>query len=119
MEHYWEQCMFKYLRVEPSEHHVMLTEPPLNTPENREYTAEIMFETFNVPGPYLPNNIISSLQGSVHCGPSFHSFWCSNRCLLCISLQRRPVHCRASRACLGRVVVLTLTGFAHTDWNGY
>ena len=26
------------------------TEPPLNTPENREYTAEIMFETFGVPG---------------------------------------------------------------------
>ena len=30
-----------------------LTEPPLNTPENREYTAEIMFETFNVPGLYI------------------------------------------------------------------
>ena len=26
----------------------MLTEPPLNAPENREYTAEIMFESFNV-----------------------------------------------------------------------
>ena len=50
MEHYWEHCVFKYLRVEPSEHHFLLTEPPLNTPENREYTAEIMFETFNVPG---------------------------------------------------------------------
>lgn len=22
----------------------------MNSPENREYTAEIMFETFNVPG---------------------------------------------------------------------
>jgi actin-related protein len=32
---------------------VTLTEPPLNTPENREYTAEIMFETFNVPGLYI------------------------------------------------------------------
>lgn len=29
------------------------TEPPLNTPENREYTAEIMFESFNVPGLYI------------------------------------------------------------------
>ena len=29
------------------------TEPPLNTPENREYLAEIMFETFNVPGLYI------------------------------------------------------------------
>lgn len=25
----------------------------MNTPENREYTAEIMFETFNVPGMYI------------------------------------------------------------------
>lgn len=32
---------------------VMQTEPPLNTPENREYTAEIMFESFNVPGLYI------------------------------------------------------------------
>ena len=26
------------------------TEPPLNPPENRENTAEIMFESFNVQG---------------------------------------------------------------------
>lgn len=32
---------------------VLQTEPPLNTPENREYTAEIMFESFNVPGLYI------------------------------------------------------------------
>ena len=38
------------MRCEPEEHYFLLTEPPLNTPENREYTAEIMFETFNVPG---------------------------------------------------------------------
>ena len=50
MERLWQRCLFKYLRCEPEEHHVLLTEPPLNTPENRELTAEIMFETFNVPG---------------------------------------------------------------------
>ena len=38
------------MRCDPEEHYVLLTEPPLNPPENREYTAEIMFETFNVPG---------------------------------------------------------------------
>ena len=47
-ERLWQRCLFKYLRCEPEEHHVLLTEPPLNTPENRELTAEIMFETFNV-----------------------------------------------------------------------
>lgn len=50
MEKYWEQCIFKYLKCEPEDHYFLLTEPPLNTPENREYTAEIMFESFNVPG---------------------------------------------------------------------
>ncbi|XP_064339737.1 actin-related protein 3B-like [Camelus dromedarius] len=29
------------------------TEPPLNTPENKEYLAEIMFKLFNVPGLYI------------------------------------------------------------------
>lgn len=53
MERFWEQCIFKYLRAEPEDHYFLLTEPPLNTPENREYTAEIMFESFNVPGLYI------------------------------------------------------------------
>lgn len=39
MEKFLEQCIFKYLRAEPEDHHFLLTEPPLNTPENREYTA--------------------------------------------------------------------------------
>ncbi|CAB4003235.1 actin-related 3 [Paramuricea clavata] len=39
MERFWEQCIFKYLRAEPEDHYFLLTEPPLNTPENREYTA--------------------------------------------------------------------------------
>lgn len=30
-----------------------MTEPPLNTPENREQMAEIMFETFNVKGLFI------------------------------------------------------------------
>lgn len=37
----------------PEDHYFLLTEPPLNTPENREYTAEIMFESFNIPGLYI------------------------------------------------------------------
>uniref|UniRef100_A0A6I8P0V9 Actin related protein 3 n=1 Tax=Ornithorhynchus anatinus TaxID=9258 RepID=A0A6I8P0V9_ORNAN len=53
MERFMEQVIFKYLRAEPEDHYFLLTEPPLNTPENREYTAEIMFESFNVPGLYI------------------------------------------------------------------
>ena len=47
------QTVYRYLRVDPEAHNFIITEPPLNTPENREYTAEIMFETFNVPGLYI------------------------------------------------------------------
>lgn len=53
MEKYWQRCIYQYLSCDPEEHYMLLTEPPLNTPENREYTAEIMFETFNVPGLYI------------------------------------------------------------------
>ncbi len=40
------------------------TEPPLNTPENREYTAEIMFETYNVPGLYIAVQAVLALAAS-------------------------------------------------------
>jgi actin-related protein 3 len=45
--------MHHYLKVDPSEHRVILTEPPSNTPENREQIAEIMFETFGVNGLFI------------------------------------------------------------------
>ena len=64
MERLWQRCMFEYLRCEPEEHYVMLTEPPLNPPENREYTAEIMFETFNVPGMYIAVQAVLALVAS-------------------------------------------------------
>jgi actin-related protein 3 len=35
------------------DHYFLLTESPLTAPENREYTGEIMFEIFNVPGLYI------------------------------------------------------------------
>lgn len=64
MERLWQRCIFKYLRCEPEEHFFLLTEPPLNPPENREYTAEIMFETFNVPGLYIAVQAILALAAS-------------------------------------------------------
>ena len=64
MERMWEQCIFKYLRAEPEDHYFLLTEPPLNAPENREYTAEIMFETFNVPGLYIAVQAVLALAAS-------------------------------------------------------
>ncbi|GAM25003.1 hypothetical protein SAMD00019534_081780 [Acytostelium subglobosum LB1] len=64
MEQYWEQCIFKYMRCEPEDHYFLLTEPPLNAPENREFTAEIMFETFNVPGLYIAVQAVLALAAT-------------------------------------------------------
>nr|ACO12306.1 Actin-related protein 3 [Lepeophtheirus salmonis] len=70
MEKFMEQCIFKYLRAEPEDHHFLLTEPPLNTPENREYTAEIMFESFNIPGLYIAVQAVLALSSSFSSKPS-------------------------------------------------
>lgn len=40
------------------------TEPPLNPPENRENTAEIMFESFNVAGLYIAVQAVLALAAS-------------------------------------------------------
>jgi len=64
IEKYWQRCLFQYMRCDPEEHYALLTEPPLNPPENREYTAEIMFETFNVPGLYIGVQAVLALIAS-------------------------------------------------------
>uniref|UniRef100_H2ZHR1 Actin-related protein 3 n=1 Tax=Ciona savignyi TaxID=51511 RepID=H2ZHR1_CIOSA len=64
MEKFMEQVIFKYLRAEPEDHHFLMTEPPLNTPENREYLAEIMFESFNIPGLYIAVQAVLALAAS-------------------------------------------------------
>lgn len=43
------------MKVDASEHPILVTEPTWNTPENRERMAEIMFEEFNVPAFYIAN----------------------------------------------------------------
>ena len=86
MERYWEQTIFKYLRVEPEDHYFLLvrihsfilleillfiflfffkqTEPPLNPPENREQIAEIFFESLNIKGLYIAVQAVLALAAS-------------------------------------------------------
>jgi len=65
MEKYWSRCIYQYLNVDPEDHPMLLTEPPMNTPENRESTAEIMFETFNVPALYIAVQAVLALCASL------------------------------------------------------
>ena len=53
MKRFWQQCIFNYLRCDQDDHYFLLTGSALTAPESREYTGEIMFETFNVPGLYI------------------------------------------------------------------
>jgi len=64
MEHIWQTCLYDKLRCNPRDHYVLLTEPPLNTPENRERAAEIMFETFNVPGMCISVQAVLALAAA-------------------------------------------------------
>jgi len=61
MERFMQQAIFRSLRCVPEDHNFLLTETPFNTPENRELTAEIMFETFNVNGLHIAVQAVLAL----------------------------------------------------------
>jgi len=44
----------------------VLTEPPMNTPENWEQMAEIMFETFDVNGLFIGVQAVLALYAGVY-----------------------------------------------------
>ena len=60
-ERVWNHLFYDRLRVRPADRPVLVTEPPLNPKASRERTAQIMFETFNVPAMYLSIGAILAL----------------------------------------------------------
>ena len=64
MEKIWGYVFTCELRVAPEEHNVILTESSMNPKENREKMAQIMFETFNIPGLYIANQGVLSLYSA-------------------------------------------------------
>lgn len=49
MERIWHHTFDNELKVDPSEHPVLITEAMRNPPANREKMIQLIFETFNVP----------------------------------------------------------------------
>jgi actin-related protein len=64
MEKVWEYCFANELRVDPSEHKVLLTEAPSNPKANREKMTTIMFETHQVQGMYVAIQAVMSLYSN-------------------------------------------------------
>ena len=53
----------------------MMTEAPLNTPQNRESLAEVMFETIGVPGLYIGVQAVLALASSIVSGEEGKAFF--------------------------------------------
>jgi len=64
MEKVWAYCFENELRVDPSEHKVLLTEAPNNPKANREKMTNLMFETFQCQGMYVAIQAVLSLYSN-------------------------------------------------------
>jgi len=63
MQHLW-QNVYTELNIVQDQHPVLLTEAPLNPRPNRLKSAEVFFETFNVPALYVQAQAILSLYAA-------------------------------------------------------
>jgi len=64
MEQIWTHTFSNELRVESTEHNVLLTEAPLNPKANREKMVSLMFDKFGVPATYIAIQAVLSLYAS-------------------------------------------------------
>ncbi|KAH9722608.1 actin-related protein 4 [Citrus sinensis] len=54
----WDHAFRECLLIDPKEHPMLLAEPSSNTQQQRERTAELIFEKYNVPALFLAKNAV-------------------------------------------------------------
>lgn len=74
LEGFWHDTFLNKLKVPAAENQTVITDAPLNSAENREKIAQVMFERFNVPGLYLANQGVMAAYGAGR-----------TTCLVCLS----------------------------------
>jgi len=60
----WDHLMSQELKISPEIYKFLITEPPKNSKENREWICEHFFETYNAPKLYLCIQAVLSLYAS-------------------------------------------------------
>ncbi|XP_071127437.1 uncharacterized protein [Mytilus edulis] len=64
MENVWQHCFNDELRVDPADHPIIMTEPPLNPKAQKERTVQVMFEKLNACAFFLALSSKLSLYAS-------------------------------------------------------
>ncbi|KAE8678843.1 Actin-related protein 4 [Hibiscus syriacus] len=65
VDNIWDHALKDCLLVDPKEHPMLLAEPSSNTQQQREKTAELMFEKYKVPALFLAKNAVLTSATSV------------------------------------------------------
>jgi len=50
MKHLWDYTFYERMKIEPKDHKILLTEPPMNPKQNQKLMLENMFETYGFEG---------------------------------------------------------------------
>jgi len=58
MEQLWDHTFQARVRVDPSQHPLLLAEPSFNNRQTREKSTEIMFEKYKVPALFISKNAV-------------------------------------------------------------
>ena len=88
MQKIWQHIFYRDLKKSPEEYKIFMTEPPLNSRQNRETMAEILFEEFKIPYFFIGIQTVLALYttgrkngvvldsgyGLTHCIPIYEGY---------------------------------------------